>query len=573
MKISSNINKKHKLATHYFFQTSKLKIYMLISILIILLVLSVESSKVLYSKNNLNNTNKTKTFKTRFFKNQFTSSILEKNLNSLSISSKLNNNNESNRVLFSSWAKIIFIEEQNSSIPNKFETNTQFYLQSKNNPSINLAAQDSKGYLNIPSQEYFFTELTNNNLSVFTSRVEQYKQQKFSVSINEILPQNKLIYEGGVEDVGNFQEGYCFIIKYIHFSSKYMMEICCDTISDKDNFMKNLVSLIPKKETQNSNNTGALNEQKDSKLNLNESINKDNLSVNGVKYKIQKGFANRPYPINDAQFAGLAPNIGIGAVIQTPTIPNAIPQYSSGILSSIPVHQGPSGAIISADLNSSTTATTPLNRVGWMPIGTWTPCTKPCGTGIQSRSLKCIRPLDCEGNNFEERLCNVQSCKHDLDTHLNNLQKASEGKWEYLGTWTVCSEPCGNGIQTITRKCLVPPCIGPLIVQRSCTLAPCNSSLIQSAKLFDFNSYPECHPKTLKARIKSASGVYYEANIILSMENIQIFKNKISYMTIPLSHILSFHRSAIQPTCVDVTKDSNEEITFCPEGKFILIYI
>lgn len=556
------------------------------------------------------------------------SSMLNSNFNS-------SESNTQNDKLIEGWVKVIFIQEDDIEVPSKFITNGQYYIQVKENPSINLIAKDAKGYVNIPSQEYFYAELTSDILSVYTARNTKYKSMKTSVILDEVIPQNPYIYKGGIEDIGNFQEGFCFILKYIHFSSKTMLEVCCDSLAQKTNWMKTLFKLVRKdpnaaKKGGKDNNNDKTGKESESDGDTSKTTYSDEspteikragtLPLAGVNYGVVRGPALIPRRFNDPAFAGYAPVPGVGPVLNPygletdpkivpssatvihPPVPNILgvetlptvtpslsfavpgvvaPGYAVGpgaapvlpgaipatAASSVPVNLGPATTIVGNDLVAGVTSMVNVKRTGWIPVGVWSPCSKPCGTGVQARSLKCIRPLDCEGNNFEERLCNIQECKHDLDTHLANLKKVSEGKWEYLGTWTLCSEPCGPGYQSITRKCVIPPCSGPVVVKHTCNLGPCNSSLIRSAKLFDLNSYPECQPKTMRVKIRDAMGMFYEATIIISVENIQIFKDKIAYMTLPLSHILTFHRSSLQPSCVDVTKDTKEDITFCPEGK------
>ena len=347
-----------------------------------------------------------------------------------------------------------------------------------------------------------------------------------------------------------------------------------------------------------------------SSLGSSSDYNRNNRNVKevesgGMKYKIYQGEALVTKRFNDPSFGGYAPSAGIGPVlnplnfntdtrhlpigasIPTPiitkqpvnpftnveTLPIVNPGVGMALIPGPPIiNAGPSSTIVNQNLHNGTRTITSINRPGWVPIGVWSPCTKPCGVGVQRRSLKCMRPMDCEGNDFQEQNCNIQECKHDLEKHMENLKKVAEGKWEYLGTWTVCSEPCGPGFQSINRRCLSNlPCSGPSLIKQSCNMGPCNSSMMKKQRIFDMNNYPECQPTTLQMKIKSLMGSY-EAKIIVSMENIQIYKGENQpYMTLPLSHILTFQRSTLEPGCVDVTKDNQEEIWFCPQSKIFYI--
>lgn len=449
-------------------------------------------------------------------------------------------------IIYEGWVKIILIKGKSKSQV-KFIVNDKFLKQS-NFENINVHETDDKGYVNIPSKDYFYGVLTKNDIEIYTSRKEQFKTLKLSINLEDIVKQKGNTYKGGVEDIGDFKEGHCFIVKYITSSNKSILEICTESLAQKNSWMKNLVKLVKKEKTVKKEQT------------------QDNNSEQNVDETINHNIVQSPIiPISNT-ISHINP---VSQVISHPTIIPNVPQHNHLLVEN---HIAPAGAIINNNLELGINNVVALKRTGFVPVSEWTPCSKPCGIGLQSRTLQCIRPPDCEGNNFEERQCNIQTCKSDVDAHLNNLKKVSEGKWEFLGSWSICSAPCGIGYQTISRKCLTPPCTGPLIVKQTCNLRPCNSSLVKSTKVFDYTNYPECQPREMFIKIKEMTGLFYEAKIILSIEHIQILKTKemVPYITLPLNHILSFHRDPIQPNCVDVTKDNREDIVFCPSCKFIL---
>lgn len=458
---------------------------------------------------------------------------------------------KSNEVVYESWVKIIVIKGKSKN-PVKFNINDKFIEQS-NDESINVHEKDEKGYLNIPSKEYFYGTLTKDNLVIYTARKGQLKNIKISIDIEDIVKQKGNTFKGGIEDLGNFKEGHCFIVKYISLSNKGILEMCTENLIQKNEWMKKLVKLVKKDEKSSSsvNKKGNNGEEHGS-----EKIVDEIRSQTIIQSPIIPTVVNPTHPpVN---------------IVPHPTI---LPQVQTPQTLMVENHIAPAGAIVTNNLVAGTNSVIALKRSGFVPVGEWTPCTKPCGIGLQSRILQCIRPTDCEGNNFEERQCNIQACKSDLDAHLNNLKKVAEGKWEFLGSWSICSAPCGIGYQTINRKCIAPPCTGPLIVKQTCNLRPCNGSLAKATKVFDYSNYPECQPTEMFLKIKDMTGLFYEAKIILSIEHIQILKTheSLPYITLPLNHILSFHRDPIQPNCVDVTKDTREDIVFCPNCKYLII--
>lgn len=98
----------------------------------------------------------------------------------------------------------------------------------------------------------------------------------------------------------------------------------------------------------------------------------------------------------------------------------------------------------------------------------WSDCDKPCGEGKQRRTRKIeVIPTDGEKcpESEEVRKCITKPCETDC--------KVSD--W---GKWTECSEPCGKGKQTRTRKILVESKNGkacpPLTESKDCQVKPCS---------------------------------------------------------------------------------------------------
>ncbi|XP_047136865.1 A disintegrin and metalloproteinase with thrombospondin motifs adt-1 isoform X1 [Hydra vulgaris] len=85
-------------------------------------------------------------------------------------------------------------------------------------------------------------------------------------------------------------------------------------------------------------------------------------------------------------------------------------------------------------------------------FGSWSefsPCSKLCGDGIQTRTRKCDQPepahggKDCEGTSVETNMCKIVDCPID-------------GKYGQWNSWGTCSVNCGTGVQTRQRECNSP---------------------------------------------------------------------------------------------------------------------
>lgn len=90
----------------------------------------------------------------------------------------------------------------------------------------------------------------------------------------------------------------------------------------------------------------------------------------------------------------------------------------------------------------------PCIPTAWDP---WSPCTKTCGVGQQTRSRRIHRPAQYNGTSCgtlkETRSCNTHTCPVDCQ----------------VGNWTkysVCTQTCGSGTQSRTRPIIVAPRMG-----------------------------------------------------------------------------------------------------------------
>jgi hypothetical protein len=86
--------------------------------------------------------------------------------------------------------------------------------------------------------------LRNLSLDVYSSRLGKFRRLKGRVMIKEIIPNSNIDpCKGGIEDVGNFSEGFCFMIKFIRLSRHFIWELCTDSFKQKSKWMKGLTRI------------------------------------------------------------------------------------------------------------------------------------------------------------------------------------------------------------------------------------------------------------------------------------------------------------------------------------------
>jgi len=94
------------------------------------------------------------------------------------------------------WLKFIEITNDSNNkpiIPQSFIKNNQFYLQQTEDINTDLVFKDIYGYLNIPSEDYFYFELNQNQLKAFTSRKPRYRKIDRFLNIADLLSESSLI--------------------------------------------------------------------------------------------------------------------------------------------------------------------------------------------------------------------------------------------------------------------------------------------------------------------------------------------------------------------------------------------
>jgi hypothetical protein len=193
------------------------------------------------------------------FLNKFSFKTTNEKINSESVLSNVNfqapcNPEPDCQNILTGWMKLLEMSDSLPNLPNKFITNNQFFLQKSENHYLDNRQKDLNGsYVNIPSEEYFYFELNKNQLKVFTSRSTRYRKLDRFLNLNDLIQETSLNpCKGGVEDIGNFAEGYCFMVKYTHFGRYYVWELCADSSMEKDRWMMTLAKLNESNKSSNS---------------------------------------------------------------------------------------------------------------------------------------------------------------------------------------------------------------------------------------------------------------------------------------------------------------------------------
>jgi hypothetical protein len=442
------------------------------------------------------------------------------------------------------WLKYLEIN-QSGEIPSYFEKNKMANIQNSENKSINTLMKDPIGYVNIPNEDYFFFKLCKEDLVIFTARNERYKQFKASMKISSLVPQiTTMPFKGGVEEVGNFQlEGYCFMLKFVNSGVSKIWELCADTALDKDRWMNTIV-----KQTY---------------------VNGDNKQQPGtiIHHIVAEvvGPTIQPAPVILAGPVIPVPFPQIPLSPLAPPSPTAMVAGPSGLVG-VPLMPPPMPGVVGVPSGMAIVS----KPIEYLPIGDWSQCSKPCGKGTQTRPVKCADEHICQGTHYEERECNTQACKEDIDKSLENLQKVSEGQWELLGSWSPCSRDCGGGIRSIDRRCISNNCTGNALLVQDCNTFICagdpNKLVTTASSLFNREGFDEC--KLLEGNLLMiVNNQKLLSHVEVNRQTIQIFSqnNPGVPITIPLAKLLDIHSGS---NCFEMTDQFGIKTMLCPkEGK------
>lgn len=471
------------------------------------------------------------------------------------------------------WLKLLEINEETSDVPNTFSKNKMYFLQMSENTGMSTIAKDNIGYINIPNEDYFFVQLTQSHINVYTARNNPYKKLEKKVALKDLGPEISMNpCKGGVEDIGNFAEGYCFMIKYINYSRHFIWEFCTDNIYEKDKWMNTIIKATMK--------INAVQPGHAAFTQVRTTIHTPGIIGYGVGVgapliphgpSLFDSHATIVTPGVNGMVTNVAPPMGIPVGPAFPMPLASVPFRHTQTIMTTPagtfVEPGPTAANIIQTVPGAMIA-------GFRPMGIWAPCSKPCGHGYQTRPIECMNLNICKGKQFEERMCNIQACKDDVEQHLEKLKKVSEGQWEYLGTWSDCTRPCGGGIQTIHRKCIAGSCMGETTLTQDCNTFLCSEMHGQDPKKmpisavepFDINKYDEC--KLLAGKLMLViNNQRVLSHVEVNLQTIQIYSQNNPRVPIimPLNSLSEVRPSVSAPTCFKVCDKLGKMVYLCPQ--------
>ncbi len=456
--------------------------------------------------------------------------------------------------ILTGWLKFLEITEVLPKVPNSFVKNKQFYLQQAENQGMNTMVKDHYGYFNIPNENYFYFELNKKQLKIFTARTPKYRKIDRFLNLSDLIGETSMNpCKGGVEDVGNFAEGYCFMLKFTHFSRFFVWELCADNSLDKDKWMTTLAKL------NEQNKKGSMHTPSPAPYTPSQSTSSQSASspMHHVTPAVTVVPAVPAIPavplIPAATFSTIPPG---GSVPVTGVAPAGVAAVPGTAVSN---------TLVTSTGNALTIATT--HGPGWIPNGPWSPCSEPCGPGIQKRHLKCIKDDGCDGADQEEKLCKLKDCKKDLEDHLKKLNMVADcGKWKLLGEWGPCSKPCGGGVQFRKRECVPAnlPCVGKAEITQPCNMLACKPSEVDCKQI-------EGQLDMILEMGKKPVPVH----LIININEVMISQEPLlaPLANIPLNSITNLQKLSANPGCFSMNNGQNHKsFNLCPHQRELSKY-
>jgi len=131
----------------------------------------------------------------------------------------------------------------------------------------------------------------------------------------------------------------------------------------------------------------------------------------------------------------------------------------------------------SSEIQSCNENPCPING-GWGEWLDWEVCSVSCGGGEQTRLRSCDNPAPEHGGDD----CSVDGSSNSETQNCNENPCPIDGGLSEWDEWGACTEPCGGGDQTRSRRCDNPApefggldCVGELTECQRCNLEPCAS--------------------------------------------------------------------------------------------------
>ena len=329
-----------------------------------------------------------------------------------------------NCVKLKGWLKYLQISEESLNVPSSFIKNKMFFVQMNANPNLNTKIKDQKGnYINIPSEEFFWVSMVGEELNISTARNKKYSKCENKLFLKDLVKQDSTSpCQGGVEDMGNFSEGYCFMLKFIVGGKHHLWELCAESELLKDSWMQCIIS--KKKKSDQKKKLGGLN---------GISLGNKDCNKSGGKSKKNKAKSNKN--------CGNTPNLLKNGWVPKTNWSNCSKKCGPGkqtrklkCMKKNKKCKGSNKQERMCEIQKCKDALkkhmdnlTKVSEGKWEFLGKWSPCSKPCGGGKQMRKKKCSPNSNCKGIKVEKKSCNVFACK---DSNFNKKSYSPCNKLE-----------------------------------------------------------------------------------------------------------------------------------------------
>ena len=164
------------------------------------------------------------------------------------------------------WLKYLSFTSKSSKIFSEFIKNSAYFDQNQQNSmnsanSINSINQrdsstipkDECGSIEVPDPYHFFFYLTYDNLYIVSARKNALAKtfRVLGLRTADMRTNVKSEFVLGVDDQGNYQEGYCFKLRVQNCGLSEFIILCADNLLDKIDWMKKISTLKLRCQTEN----------------------------------------------------------------------------------------------------------------------------------------------------------------------------------------------------------------------------------------------------------------------------------------------------------------------------------
>lgn len=404
---------------------------------------------------------------------------------------------------YAGWIKFVEVKESDAILPGNFAVNVEYRNQINDNKTIDSKQADIFGYLNIPSDVYFYAILNKTSLTIYTARSAPYKKELKVGLIEEILQQESVEPKlmGGIENLGDFPEGNCFVVKFRRADNYFMWELCSDTKEEKDNWVKTLLEA----------------KCPDLKCLSKDLSAKSNFQQVDIWQEVEA-------------WSPCSKTCGTGESVRKLKCLNE--NYCSG------TRVERKECLLKICSQVSNQAFLQPAKITY--LGDWSDCSAPCGGGFTVR--KQCQDLTCNETIIVRKECNVESCPSD--------------QWKYVSDWSPCSATCGGGVRQKSRICVRSQCEGSTVIEEKCNDTPCSSNFGSIGSDID-----DCQMKEIEMITLAKDNLNLKAKVIFSADAIKVMTSGqnefVTFNTSQIDHISIYPNNQ---KCFEIGQNSTKAV-------------